>query len=102
MLIKQILGTLGIARLAGKVTYGEKASQSISHQTAQLVLLATDASTKTKKRIQDKCKYYAIPVYDLVDTQTLSQAVGQTNLKYLAIEDAGLAKSMRKNIEDMR
>ena len=45
----------------------------------KLVLMAEDVSENTRKRLQDKCSFYDVPLMCLpVDTITLAHAVGKT------------------------
>ena len=56
---KKILSLLGLAFRAGKVVSGEFAvKEAVRGQTAELVLVAGDASDNTKKLFHDKCSFY--------------------------------------------
>jgi ribosomal protein L7Ae-like RNA K-turn-binding protein len=54
-----------------------------------LIALASDASENTKKKIRDKASYYGIDVIESLTSTQLSQSIGKTNIKVIAILDEG-------------
>ena len=57
---------LGLARRAGKLIFGsENVVLSARQGKIKLALLATDASGRTKKLMQNKCKSFSVPLYEL-------------------------------------
>jgi len=86
---------LGLAMKAGKLSYGDKAIKSIQSKEAKLVLLTSDASDKTKKRITNKCFYYQIEVVLIDDSVYLSQSIGRSNCMYVSILEEGFAKEIK-------
>lgn len=95
----KIFGLLGIAAAARFILVGEKAMNSIRNQTAELVLIASDASEKTKKRVLDKCRFYDINSYIIEDSLQISNAIGKENIKFIAITDKGIALELVKNLK---
>ncbi|MBR5365043.1 MAG: ribosomal L7Ae/L30e/S12e/Gadd45 family protein [Clostridia bacterium] len=56
---------IGLCRAAGGVTTGSEAVlDEVRHGRAKFVLLASDASERTRKQITDKCKYYHVTLFD--------------------------------------
>ncbi len=83
---------LGLAYVARKLVTGTEFSiKAIQSQEAKLVLIASDASQATIKKITDKATFYNIPVNLNYDTKTLSQPIGKENIKVICILDEGFA-----------
>ena len=59
--MKKLLGMLGLAKRAGKVSTGTFICEKmIKSKTAKLIILAKDASDNTSKSIKDACNYHKI------------------------------------------
>lgn len=83
---------LGLAFVARKLKIGTpQVIQAIQRKEAKVVLLASDASESTKKKITDKAKHYNIDVNMSFDTSTISKPIGRSNIKVIAIMDDGFA-----------
>ena len=80
---------------AQKIKSGELAINSIQNKDARLVLLASDASEKTKERIHNKCVHYDVEVLMVDDSQQLSQSIGKFNCMYISIIDEGFALKIK-------
>lgn len=88
---------LGLAKAAGKVKAGTDFTvEAIRSKEAKLVFLASDASLNTKKRVLDKAAFYEVQVLEVFDTETLSRAIGRSNIKALALTDQGFANMFKK------
>ena len=72
---------------------------AVKDGTAQLVIVAADASENTKKKFQNMCDFYKVPIYFYGDKETLGHAMGKEIRASLAITDAGFAKSISKHID---
>lgn len=103
MLIKQKqLNLLGLAQRASKLQSGEEiVLNEIRKGTAQLVLVANDSSENTKKKIEDKCRYYNVALFTDFTTVEMSQALGKKR-SIIAICDRGFALSFQKLIEQSK
>ena len=90
-----VLQLLGLAARARKVISGEElVIKEIRSGKAKLILLASDASANTSKKIQDKCTYYHVEYYVFGDRYDLGHATGKEHRVALAISDSGFAKKM--------
>ena len=80
---------LGLARKAGAVVFGTQLVQdAVRHGRVQCVLLSSDASENTKKKISNTCAHYRVPLYPVsltmldvagaIGSQRLSSAVALT------------------------
>jgi ribosomal protein L7Ae-like RNA K-turn-binding protein len=81
---------LGLAYKARKIAVGTELSiEKMRQKKAVLIALASDASENTKKKIRDKASYYGIDVMESLTSTQLSQSIGKTNIKVIAILDVG-------------
>ena len=93
----QVLQLLGLATRAGKIVTGESLCvKAVQSREAKLVVVATDASSNTKKLFRDKTTFYNIPHYELATKEELGKAVGKVNRASLAVIDEGFAQSIAK------
>ncbi|RTQ95248.1 YlxQ family RNA-binding protein [Lysinibacillus telephonicus] len=91
----QFLQLLGLAARARKVVSGEElVVKEIRNNNAKLVILASDASNNSSKKIQDKCTYYNVEYHVFGDRYQLGTAIGKEARVALAITDSGFAKKM--------
>ena len=98
LLNKQVSSLLGLCARARKVVSGETVIESIRNQEAHLVLYASDASNNTKKRIQDKARFYGFDAIEVEDSTQLSNAIGKSGRMAVAIVDAGFAKNIKEKL----
>lgn len=90
---------LGLAYRAKKILTGETAMEAVKNKEAKLVVYASDASEKTKKRILEKCRFYEIDTIEVEDSVQISSAIGKVNCVMVAITDSGFAK---KFVSDLK
>lgn len=99
MKMNKVLSLLSLAVKAGKVKSGEfQTEKEIRSQKACLVMVAADASVNTKKKFQNMCDFYEVPIYFYGDKDTLGHAMGKESRASLAVTDAGFAEGMRKHL----
>lgn len=99
----RLLSMVSIAAKAGKVVSGGFLTEkAIQEGTAQLVLIAENASNNTQKKFMDKCQYYHIPYYIIFDSQILGNQIGKQERTVLAVTDHGLAKQICDRIDSLR
>lgn len=90
------LNLLGLAYRAQKCSLGEEIIvRDIQRRRAQLVLLASDIGSQTKKKITDKCKTYDIPYVIVDNREVISQAIGKSHRVAVAILDEGFATKLK-------
>jgi len=88
---------LGFAKKAGKITSGEGITlENIKNSRVKLVILASDASDNTSKRIKDKSSYRNIQVIETLDRYEIGNAIGLDERVVLGITDRGFADSIKK------
>lgn len=93
------LNLLGIAQVAGKLVSGnETVLKSIQLNQATLVIVASDASERTKKSLKDKCETYNVPYVESFTSVSLSHALGKKRT-LCALTDEGFTKSFMKQTD---
>lgn len=93
----KVLSYLGLAMRGRNLVAGEfQTENAIKDGSAQLVIVAEDASDNTKKLFYDKCSFYDVPVYTYGTKATLGWAIGREMRASAAVLDAGLAQAIEK------
>ena len=89
---------LGIAVKAGKLASGNDAVLDlVKKHRVKLIIVAEDASDKTKKEMQFMCNKFNIPLIIFGNIEENSHAIGKKNRAIIAICDSGIANKIRKN-----
>lgn len=95
----KVFSLLGIAMKGRNAASGEyQTLEAIKTGTAELVIVATDASDNTKKLFNDKCSFYEVPVYEYGTKEDLGRAIGKDLRSSVAVLDAGLADAVKKQL----
>ncbi|MBS4750028.1 hypothetical protein GMA11_04610 [Granulicatella sp. zg-ZJ] len=90
------LNLLGLATRARLLVSGEEiVLAEVKKKRATLVIIATDVSDNTKKKIIDKCHYYKVPYKEQFTTAYISHAIGKKR-SICAFIDGGFANSYQK------
>ena len=98
--MNKTLSMISLATKAGKTQSGEFLTEKIVKEGgAFLVIVAGDASDNTKKKFQNMCDFYEVPIYFYGDKDTLGHAMGKELRASLAITDEGFAKSIKKHLD---
>ena len=94
------LSLVSLATKAGKTFSGEFCTEKeVKSGKAVLVIVAGDASDNTKKKFQNMCDFYKVPIYFYKDKDTLGHAMGKEFRASLAVLDAGFAKGIMKQLD---
>ncbi len=97
--MQRILGMLGFAMRAGKLTVGtELTCRAMQRGDVKLVVVSSGASEATKKKLFTKSEFYGITAIEVdVDTERLGQLLGKTYAPAVAgVCDAGFANEIKK------
>lgn len=87
---------LGLANRARKVISGEElVVKEVRNGKAKLVLLSSDASSNTEKKITDKCKFYNVPLKKVESREQLGHAIGKDHRVVIAVLDSGFANKLK-------
>lgn len=96
----KVLSLVGLATKAGKTVSGEFCTEKeVKSGRAALVIVAGDASENTKKKFQNMCSFYKVPIYFYQDKDTLGHAMGKQFRASLAILDEGFANGIKKHLD---
>ena len=96
----KVLSLISLATKAGKVASGEFCTEKeVKAGRASLVIVAGDASDNTKKKFQNMCDFYKVPICFYKDKDALGHAMGKEFRASLAVLDEGFAKGIRKHTE---
>lgn len=100
MKLSKALSLISLATKAGKTASGEFCTeQEVKNGMAALVIVAEDASENTKKKFQNMCEFYEVPIYFYGDKDTLGHAMGKEFRASLAVTDPGFAKGIAKHLD---
>lgn len=95
MVEKRLYQLIGLAERARKLTSGEEqVVREIKRKRASLVLISSDASWRTKKKMKDKCNHYDVKIAEVGDRYKLGRAIGKEERVVLAVLDDGFAKQL--------
>lgn len=93
----KILGLLGLASRARKITFGSDATlQDIQKHKVKLVVVAEDASERTKKRFIEAASIANIPIIIEGNIEELSKAIGKQNKAIIGVKEVNLAYEIEK------
>lgn len=96
----KVLSLIGLATKAGKTVSGEFSTEkSVKTGKAFLVVVAEDASDNTRKKFQNMCDFYNVPVYFLFDKEELGRFCGKHFRASIAVQDENFAKAMMKELD---
>jgi ribosomal protein L7Ae-like RNA K-turn-binding protein len=96
----KVLSLVGLATKAGKTVSGEFCTEKeVKTGRAALVIVADDASANTKKKFQNMCDFYEVPIYFYEDKDALGHAMGKEFRASLAVLDEGFAKGIIKQLK---
>ena len=94
---KKILGLIGLSARARKVCFGaDSVEEKIKNGKVYLIIVAIDASVRTKDKFQKLSNEYKIPMIILETIETLSKSIGKSNKAIIGIEEQNLAKEIQK------
>mgnify|MGYP001296028926 CR=1 FL=1 len=91
------LTLLGFAQKAGKLVAGEDTVHiALKKRKVKLLIVAGDASDNTKDRANQWKASFGVELLDVLDKDTLSQAIGKSNRALIGVVDQGFATQMLK------
>ncbi|MBQ2938386.1 MAG: ribosomal L7Ae/L30e/S12e/Gadd45 family protein [Clostridia bacterium] len=100
MINSKILGLIGLAMKAGKVSFGaDSVEENIVKKKVKLVIVSKDSSERTRKKFVDICENYNIPIIIDGDIENLSKAIGKNNKAIIGIKDINFADSIQKKYD---
>ena len=96
----KVLRLLGLATRAGKIAFGtDSVIETINKNKAKLVIVAEDASERTKTNIQNEANKKNIQVRIYSNIDAISKNIGKDNKAVICIKDENFSKEMLKLID---
>lgn len=98
---KRAEGIIGLARRAGALAIGtEQVVESIRKGKAQLVLVASDVSANTEKRLRDKASFRNVPLESIpLGMGGLGHLIGKDHASAVALLQEGFVRAYRKAVQ---
>lgn len=98
---QKIFQFLGLITRARQLITGEElVVREIQSGRAELVILSTDASANTSKKITDKCTFFNVEKHVFGSREDLGYAIGKEARVALAVTDAGFAKKLSELLNE--
>lgn len=99
----KLLSYLGLAARGRNLVSGEFATdRAVKNGTAFLVIVAEDASDRTKKDMKDMCTFYEVPILFFSTKDELGHALGKESRASVAITDEGLTNAILKHLDEKK
>lgn len=96
---RKVLQLLGLCQRAGKISSGETgAISAIRDGSAELIIVAENASENTKKKFKDSAAYYNKKILIIGDKFETGRAIGKAERAVITINDAGFANKITELI----
>lgn len=90
---------LGLAKKGKNISIGFDAScLDIKDNKSKLILIAVDASDKTKKNIQFYCDKFNIKYIEFGEKEILGKNLGKKVVSVLSVNDSNIASYLLNNI----
>lgn len=97
MINNKILGLIGLAMKAGKISFGaDSVEENIVKKKVKLVIVSKDSSERTQRKFADICENYNIPIIIDGEIENLSKAIGKSNKAIIGIKDINFADTIQK------
>ena len=94
---ERALPLIGLARRAGRALTGTFLVQkAVADGRGVLVVVATDASEKTKKKLKNSCRFYEVSCLEYATKAELSHITGKENIAAVCITDPNFADGIMK------
>ena len=99
--MERILGMIGLAKRAGCVVGGDFAvTSAVKDKKAKLVIIAENASSNTKKKIENSCEQYGVDYVEFSDTYSLGRYTSSDVRATIAITDTNFAEAIVAKIKE--
>lgn len=97
MINSKVLGLIGLAMKAGKISFGaDSVEQDIKKNKVKLILIANNASDRTKNRFEKLATDCNIPIIINQTIEELSKAIGKSNKAVIGVKDINFAKTIEE------
>lgn len=98
--MKKTINLLGIAKKANKICYGETLLLDIKRCKVSLVVICSDTSDNSKKRIIDKCNFYGCKYLIAFNKEDVKKIISREDeVSAVGIKDINLANKIKDDLE---
>ena len=95
----KIYSMLGIAKKGGNISIGFDATEiDIEKKKSFLIIIASDASDKTKKNIKFICDKYNCAYIEFGEKEILGRSLGRKVVSVLSVNDKNIASYLLNNV----
>lgn len=96
---EKVYSMIGLAQKAGKLVSGDEICEvTIKSKKCFLVIIAKDASDRTKKKYNDICQYRNIKVLEFGEKEKLGSQIGKGIRSVVALKDVNFANKIEELI----
>lgn len=93
----KIFGLVGFSARARKIAFGaDSVEMDIRKRKIQLLIIAEDASNRTKEKFQELSEEYNIEIITYGKIDEISKAIGKSNKAIIGIKDRNIANGIKK------
>lgn len=101
-MINKIYSMIGICMKAGMLAFGsDMCIENIKINKIKLLIIAQDASLKTRKKFIDICEKYQIKYHIFGDIEILSKSIGKNNKAIIGIMDRGFSEKIDQMVKEI-
>lgn len=98
--MNKILGMIGLAKRAGKITSGEfLCEKAVKDGQSRLIIIASDISENAKKQILNACNYYRVEYIEYSSSAELGKAIGADSRMVVSVNDDSFKNAILSKIE---
>lgn len=98
--MNKVLGMIGLAKRAGKVTSGEfLCEKAVKGGQSRLIIIASDISENGKKDIVDACIHYGVEYIEFAASAELGKAIGAGSRMVVSVNDDNFKNAILSGIE---
>ena len=100
MKLDKVFRLLGLATKAGKIAFGsDSVIDTIIRKKAKMVIVASDASDRTKNNIERIAKENNVPFRIYGNIEKISKSIGKENKAIVCIKDSNFSNECLKIID---
>lgn len=94
MELNNLTSFLGLMQRSGNISFGETLIEEIRKNKVFVTLIAGDIGEASKKKIIDKCTFYHIPYFIVLDKDSLSKSIGKGHISAIGVKSIGGANKI--------
>lgn len=97
MINSKICGLLGLATRAGQTVFGTEAcNKAIEKNSVKLIIIAKNASERTKMNFNNICNSKKIPILEILTIDEISKAIGKSNKAVVGVKNINFSNEIIK------